>query len=87
MLYLSHSKGVSGMNNATIDTNLTPKRKKNIIIVIYMLIIIAQIVNLIIGSAAALVISAVVIIVSGILSIIQYFLYLSYLNKAKKMLA
>lgn len=82
-------QGIMNLAKKLNDESMVDKGKNIfiIIIVIYMLIIIAQIVNLIIGSAAALVISAVVIIVSGILSIIQYFLYLSYLNKAKKMLA
>lgn len=82
-------QGIMNLAKKLNDESMVDKGKNIfiIIIVIYMLIIIAQIVNLIIGSVAALVISAVVIIVSGILSIIQYFLYLSYLNKAKKMLA
>lgn len=82
-------QGIKNLAEKLGDDNMIKKGDNlfNVILAIYVLIIIAQIINLIFGGTAALVVSAVVIIAAGILDIVQYILYLSYLSKAKKMLA
>ena len=82
-------QGIKNLAEKLGDDNMVKKGDNlfKVILAIYVLIIIAQIINLIFGGTAALVVSAVVIIAAGILDIVQYILYLSYLSKAKKMLA
>ncbi len=58
-----------------------------IIIASYALIIIAQIVAAIAQNGTGAIIALVFILIAGILSIVQYILYIIYLNKAKQMLA
>ncbi len=57
-----------------------------IIIVVNVLMLIANLVSSFMGGIAASVVSGVLLIVALVLEIVQYFLYLSFLNKAKKML-
>ncbi len=58
-----------------------------VIIVIYALIILARIISLIFSGTGSKVLSGILVFGAGILSIIQYILYLIYLSKARKMLA
>ena len=51
-----------------------------------VLMLIANLVSSFMGGIAASVVSGVLLIVALVLEIVQYFLYLSFLNKAKKML-
>lgn len=58
-----------------------------IILVIYVLMLIAELIVTILGGQTASVIAAVIALIAGVLSIVQYFMYISFLSKAKKMLA
>ena len=74
------------LNNEDMDNK--GKNIFKIILAVYILIIIAQIITLIAGgTSAGIVIAGVFGIVAGVLTIVQYVLYLGYLNKAKAMLA
>ena len=69
-----------------------------LITVIYALVLIANLIVLILGGvptaesftdgvSAVEITAAVIYLVAGVLNVVQYFMYLSYLSKAKKMLA
>ncbi len=58
-----------------------------LIIVSYALVVIAKILSMIFTNTGVTVAAAIIAIISGIISIVQYFLYLSFLSKTKAMLA
>ena len=58
-----------------------------IIIVVNVLMLIANLVSSFMGGIAASVVAGVLLIVALVLEVVQYFLYLSFLGKTKKMLA
>lgn len=57
-----------------------------VIIVVYALSIIASLIVMILGGQTASIIAGIIALVAAILNIVQYFMYLSFLSKAKKML-
>ena len=56
------------------------------IIVVNVLDIIANLIVLIMGGQTASVVAGIIAIVAGVLNVVQYFMFLSYLSKANKML-
>ena len=82
-------QGIKNLAAKLGDENMVKKGDTifKYILAIYILVIIAQIVSLILQNTTGLIIVLVIIVISGILNVIQYFLYLGYLSKAKKMLA
>ena len=58
-----------------------------LVIVINILALIASLIASIMGGVTASVVASVLFVVALVLNIVQYFMYLSFLSKAKKMLA
>ncbi len=83
---------VQGIRNLAVKLDNSEMDKKGesifkVMICIYALIIIAKVITAIVSNNVTVTISLVLIIIAGILNVVQYILYLIYLNKAKKMLA
>ena len=73
------------MNRGDVSAKGTNVLK--LIIVINILALIASLISTFMGGMVASVTAGVLLLVGIVLSIIQYFMYLSFLSKAKKMLA
>ena len=73
------------LNNAEVSQK--GRNLLKIIVCIYALALIATIISLIFGGAFFSVTAAILALVAAVLDVIAYFLYLSLLNKGKKMLA
>ena len=73
------------LNNAEVSQK--GRNLLKIIVCIYVLALIATIISLIFGGAFFSVTAAILALVAAVLDVIAYFLYLSLLNKGKKMLA
>ncbi len=58
-----------------------------LLIAIYIIMLIVSLIATFMGGLTASIVAGVLMLVSAILSVVKYFLYLSFLSKAKKMLA
>ena len=73
------------LNNGEVSAKGNNQLK--LIVAIYALSIIASLIVMILGGYSASVVAAVIYVIAMILNVIQIILYLSFLNKAKQMLA